>query len=341
MRTRPLALVLVAACAASLVTGLSETLPIAALALAVACVWASSELAVEGFEGVCVSLGLSTYVAGVASSLASNLPEVVLAWLMASSPHLREVAAVMVVLAAAFNSILLGLLVISASWSRGAVKVPRAALTVEAEAMRMGAVVSALYALVGLLAGAGGGRAVLPKEAAVFPLVAYVAYALILQRREAREKVGASIKRALLDAAIGAAGVVASSELVSSVAEHWVVEAGLNPVLAATVLAFSASVPEHAVALVSAKRGRLEMGLSNVISGVVQSVLLVFPLIALATEVVLDGFVIYQLAASAAMLWIVEKAITDDELLTVDEGLFITLVSLLGVLLLDELSFMI
>jgi len=337
------AVLLTGLCAASIVAGLEGWALLPSLVLAVLCVWLASELAVEGFEGVCLGLGLSMYVAGVASSFASNMPEAVLAGLMALSPHLREVAAVMVVLAAAFNSVLLGLMVIFVSWDRGYVAVPSAALTVEAEAMRMGAVMSVLYALVGLLAESTGSGVptTLPREAAVFPLVAYAVYALLLQRKESIEKRDVRMGMAFLDALIGVMGIFVSSEVISRAAEAWVTGAGLNPVLAATILAFTASVPEHAVAVVGARRGKLEMGLSNLISGIVQSILFVFPLVALISLVVLDGFVIYQLMASAAILWLVEKAITDDERLTLDEGVFIVLTSVLGILLLDELSFMI
>ena len=139
MSRRVVAALLVAGCVVLLAAGLETRVPLAALAVAVLCVWLSSELAVEGFGGLCLGLGLSMYVAGVVSSFASNLPEAVLAGLMAASPHLREVAAVMVVLAAAFNSLLLGLLVVVVSWERGSVRVPPAALAVESEAMRMGA----------------------------------------------------------------------------------------------------------------------------------------------------------------------------------------------------------
>ena len=336
------AVLLTGLCAASITAGIEGWVLLPALVLAVLCVWLVSELAVEGFEGVCLGLGLSVYVAGVASSFASNLPEVVLACLTALSPHLREVAAVMVVLAAAFNSVLLGLLIIFVSWDRGYIAVPSAALTVEAEAMRMGAVMSTLYALVGLLVkSTGGATPTLPREAAVFPLVAYAVYALLLQRRESVERRDVRMGRAFADALIGVLGIFVSSEVISRAAEAWVADAGLNPVFAATILAFTASVPEHAVAIVGARKGKLEMGLSNLISGIVQSILLVFPLVALISLVVLDGFVIYQLIASAAILWLVEKAITDDKRLTLDEGVFMVLTSVLGILLLDELSLMI
>ncbi len=341
-KRRLLFVVLLAICTPLLAVKIvGVTVSVAALIIAVLCVLVASEVAVEGFGSLFAGLGFTMYVAGVASSLASNLPEAVLAILMTFSPHLRDVAAVMVVLAVAFNTALLGTLVLLVSWKKGYVDVPQTAMTLEAEAMRMGVVVSLLYAAVGLLSETTGRHAILPREAAVFPLLAYGAYIVALQRRESVEAAKVDLKAAVLDTALGMAGIIVGSELIANVAEYWVSQIGLNPVIAATVLAFAASVPEHGIAVIGALRGQIELGLSNVVSGIVQSILFVFPLVALVSVVMLDGFVVFELIASAAVLWLVEKAITDDKRLTADEGVFLLLTALLGILLLDELSLMI
>ena len=46
----------------------------------------------------------------------------------------------------------------------------------------------------------------------------------------------------------------------------------------------------------------------------------------------------YQFLAIAVTLWIVKKSIVDDHALTLDEGLSIILIHVLGILLFDELS---
>ncbi len=307
-------------------------------------VWLTSEIGVRGFKGLAKILGFSDYVAGVVSSVASNLPEAFLAGFMALSPHLREVAAIMVMLAAAFNAILLGLLIILITWKRPVFAVPSEALTVESEAMRMGTTISFLFTFVGIVAAIiGNNEVVLPREAAVIPLLIYLAYAAFLRQRKEDSKGSEELdkKEVVLQVCLSIAGIVLGAELISSAAEFWTAEANLHPVLAATVLAFAGSIPEHAIAVLGSSRGYLELGFSNLIAGIVQSILLVFPLVALLAPVPLDGYVIFQLAASALTLWIVERAITDDKRVTKDEGIFLILTQVLGILLLDELSLMI
>jgi hypothetical protein len=55
----------------------------------------------------------------------------------------------------------------------------------------------------------------------------------------------------------------------------------------------------------------------------------------------LDGYVLYQFLAIGVTLWIVLKAIVDDNRLTLDEGLSILMIHVLGILLFDELSLLI
>ena len=101
------------------------------------------------------------------------------------------------------------------------------------------------------------------------------------------------------------------------------------------------SVPEHGLALLGARGGHVELGVSNLLSGIVQSVMLIFPVIALLVPVPLDGYVLYQFLAIAVTLWIVKKSILDDGRLTIDKGVSIVVIHVLGVLLFDELSLLI
>ena len=108
--------------------------------------------------------------------------------------------------------------------------------------------------------------------------------------------------------------------------------------IAATVIGFAGSVPEHCIALIGARKGHVELGVSNLLSGIIQSIMLIFPMLAVIVPVPLDGYVIYQFLAIAVTLWIVKKSIVDDHALTLDEGLSIILIHVLGILLFDELS---
>ncbi|HUS77319.1 MAG TPA: hypothetical protein VM050_01455 [Patescibacteria group bacterium] len=85
----------------------------------------------------------------------------------------------------------------------------------------------------------------------------------------------------------------------------------------------------------------VEMGISNLLSGITQSIMLIFPLLALIVPVQLDGYVLYPFLAIAVTLWIVKKSIVDDHKLTLDEGLSILMSPTLGILLFDELSLLI
>ncbi|MCW4051531.1 MAG: hypothetical protein NWE89_17560, partial [Candidatus Bathyarchaeota archaeon] len=77
---------------------------------------------------------------------------------------------------------------------------------------------------------------------------------------------------------------------------------------------------------------------SNLLSGIVQRIMLIFPIVALLVPGKLDGYVLYQFMAIAVTLWIVKKSIMDDGQLTLDEGVSIIVIYLLGVILFDELS---
>ena len=92
------------------------------------------------------------------------------------------------------------------------------------------------------------------------------------------------------------------------------------------------------MALIGANKGHVEMGVSNLLSGIVQSILLIFPIVALLVPVYLDGYVLYQFLAIAVTLWIVKKSIVDDGRLTLDEGISIIVIYLLGITLFDQLS---
>ena len=72
-----------------------------------------------------------------------------------------------------------------------------------------------------------------------------------------------------------------AAELIAGGAETLVHMYHLHVVIAATVIGFASSVPEHAIAIIGAVKGHVEMGVSNLLSGIVQSIMLIFPLLAL------------------------------------------------------------
>ena len=140
---------------------------------------------------------------------------------------------------------------------------------------------------------------------------------------------------------LGLVGIVVSADLISGSSEYFVHVLDLNLAIAATLIGFAGSVPEHGMALIGAHGGHVELGVSNLLSGIVQSIMLIFPIIALIVPVHLDGYVLYQFLAIAVTLWIVKKSIIDDGRLTIDEGVSILIIHILGILLFDELSLLI
>ncbi|MHA1865865.1 MAG: sodium:calcium antiporter [Candidatus Heimdallarchaeaceae archaeon] len=82
-----------------------------------------SEWAVEGLNSSAKYVGLSEYVAGIFSSLASNLPEAVIAIMLLLKG--QELIAVITVLSAAgFNTLILGFAILVATWKKWEIKVP-------------------------------------------------------------------------------------------------------------------------------------------------------------------------------------------------------------------------
>ena len=83
-----------------------------------------SEWAVEGLKSGAKHVGLSEYVAGILSSLASNLPEAVIAILLLIEGY-QLMAVVTVLSAAGFNAIILGIAIIIATVKKkGQIAVP-------------------------------------------------------------------------------------------------------------------------------------------------------------------------------------------------------------------------
>jgi Ca2+/Na+ antiporter len=301
---------------------------------------------VEGLKEFSIHFGLSGHVTGIISSLASNLPEGVMTFFMVLSPQLREVAILTVMLASAFNGLLLGILVIMLTYKGGVIQLNAAALEHDIEIMRIA------IGLCGIVFGAGiilnvfssNGPVILPFEAPLFLLLSYIGYLFFISKGHSHKTLehhhseGSKWVTPIL---IGLLGIIISAELIAGSSEYLVHMFDLHVVIAATLIGFAGSVPEHGLALISANKGQVELGVSNLLSGIIQSIMLIFPILALIVPVELDGYVIYQFLAIAVTLWIVKKAIIDDHRLTLDEGLSILMIHVLGILLFDELSLLI
>ncbi|MBD3205525.1 hypothetical protein GF319_04160 [Candidatus Bathyarchaeota archaeon] len=301
---------------------------------------------VEGLRAFSHQTGISSHITGILSSIASNLPEGVMTMLMILSPHLREVAILSVLLASAFNGLLLGILVVMVTYKGGEVNVPKQALEHDVEVMRVTIALCMIVFGTGIILSLNcvPEQVLLPREIPIFQLVAYGGYLYFLSKtprltpnHETHEE-GNDWAMPIL---LGLVGIVLAAELISGSAEFMVHMFDLHVVIAATLIGFAGSVPEHSLALVGAHHGEVELGVSNLLSGIVQSVMLIFPIVAIIIPVRLDGYVLYQFLAIAVTLWIVKKSIVDDNRLTIDEGLIIIAIHVLGILVFDELSLLI
>ncbi len=155
-----------------------------------------SEWAVEGLNSGSKYVGLSEYVAGILSSLASNLPEAIVAILLILKG--KELIAVVTVLSAAgFNTIILGISIIVATWRTWDIKVPKDLEKKEAPVIRWTivamsmTVVFALIEYIHELSISGGSiaDAQLTKPVAGLLLTSYIAYLVyIIAKKEDRKE---------------------------------------------------------------------------------------------------------------------------------------------------------
>ena len=87
-----------------------------------------SEWAVEGIESASGHRGYTTYVAGMLSSLVSNMPEAVISVFStlegAEDPVFLDIAILSVLVAAGFNMLLLGFTIILLTHDKGKLDVP-------------------------------------------------------------------------------------------------------------------------------------------------------------------------------------------------------------------------
>jgi Ca2+/Na+ antiporter len=325
-----------------------EGLPYSVLSMLVglAIVVLVGEPMVEGLKGFSLYTGLSEHITGIISSLASNLPEAVMTMFMILSPQLREVAILTVLLASAFNGLLLGVLVVMLTYKGGVIDLPKKALEHDVEIMRITIAFCMMIFGTGMILSVFSDDvpATLPREVPFFLLLSYIGYIYFISRSPKTAHVDdhrSEPKTWITPILAGLVGIVISAKLISGSSEYLVHILDLHVVIAATLIGLAGSVPEHSLALIGARGGHVELGVSNLLSGIVQSIMLIFPLLAMIVPVHLDGYVLYQFLAIAVTLWIVKKSIVDDSRLTLDEGLSILVIHILGILLFDELSFLI
>jgi len=340
----------------------SYVLMILGIVLGIWCALRMSEVAVKGIESLAYSfLGVGAYIAGVLSSVASNAPELALAGIAAyrgaitNNPSLTEFAVLLVFAAALFNVLLVGIVIlIGARQSHSSyMKVPKAVIAVESDLMRATVVMLGLVLILGIaeyLLFLTPGKEFLPREAAFILLLTYIFYVIYIffgkSLKEFKEeddknethstnvhKLSKAATAALL--IIGFLGIGIGAELITHSVEIFFEFNPTIPIIIISVLiGASGSIPEHAIALISARKGQLHLALGNTIAGVLQSYTLIIGFIGVIALIPLEPAIIFQLAVGVAVTYLIKSSILDDGKLDVYEGIVIITVMAFSLILL-------
>jgi len=311
----------------------------------------SSEFAVEGIEDLADKAKISNYVGGVISSLASNTPEIVIA-LMAALRGFTEFAVIVAVTAAAFNAILLGIVIIIGSIRKGHVNVPEELVKVETPVMRATVAMLGIVVFVGILEAIFKENtiAVIPHDVSFLLVITYIAYLIFLlkyKRELTKEEIRqyeedanrVCVKKMISFLIFGFFGIFIAGEMLSQGIEIAVHQFGVSEITLALLIGAAGAIPEHSIALVGTLKSKtegLELGIGNLMAGVMQSYLVVVGIVGALVSIVLDEFIVFELLAGAALIWMVKSSITDDRKLDMYEGVMIIITQIFALTIIME-----
>jgi cation:H+ antiporter len=305
-----------------------------------------SEWAVEGIESVSGHMGYTTYIAGLLSSLASNMPEAVVSGLTAyngftqNRPELLTIAILSVLIAAGFNMLLLGITIVIATRKKDDMPVPEEAIKKDSVLIRWTIVaLASMFALgiVDVTFSAGTGNTLFPWEASLILFLSYILYSIDLMRGEEVENAERShphhSKRAAsILCAAGFLGIFLAGNLLTTSVDILLttydtqIGSVANPItIAALILGAAGALPEHGIAIVAALKGKVGLAVGNLIGGVLQILLLVMGGIGIFVPIPMNRYVLFQIVVIAGSLWFLARAISDDNKLDTFEGMMIIL----------------
>lgn len=306
-----------------------------------------SEWAVEGLESTAGHLGYTTYMAGMLSSLASNMPEAVISGIAAYSgwinenPDLLDIAVLSVLIAAGFNMLLLGLTIVISTKGAPDMKVPEEAIRKDSVLIRWTIVALICMFALGILDLTGPTPPIDPKFPAIASFVLFLSYIIYtwalatgdVTDNENRAKPSHHKRSALTLTILGFVGIFFAGEILTNSVEIFlhdysgtISSLGINHVtIAALILGAAGALPEHGIALIAAAKGKVGIAVGNLIGGVLQIVLLVMGGIGMFVLIPLDRYVLFQIIVIAGSLWFLKRAITDDHKLDFFEGAMIIL----------------
>lgn len=326
---------------------------IATMAFAIWLTFRASHFAIDGLESLGAFAGLSAYVIGVLSSLASNTPEAVVAGLTAwrgiitSNPELVEIAVLSVVMAAGFNIVLLGIVVIlSSRKTGGVVTVPQEVIEDDSDLIRWTIVAMALLFAFGILhyinqliQGVPITLSTLPPLAGFMMVISYLLYAIYAIKKPPKPdrvipKPRHTKRNSTFLAILGFVGIFVAGYLLTGVVElafEFVPWVGLGIietqqiVIMAVIIGAAGAIPEHGIALLAATKGKANIAIGNTLGGTTQVLLLIVGAVAMFGILPLDIAVLLQFATAAGSLWFLKRAMTDDHKVDIFEGAMILL----------------
>jgi cation:H+ antiporter len=308
-----------------------------------------SEWAVEGFESAAGHIGLTAYVAGMLSSLASNMPEAVISGIAAfdgyttGNQDLLDIAVLSILIAAGFNMLLLGITIVISTKGKPDMDVPEEAIKKDSVLIRWTFVALLSMFALGVLDMASPDAPIDPRFPAVASFVlflSYIIYAAALTTGDVVEdaekaKASHSKRTAVILAILGFIGIFFAGEILTNSVEMLLTDyhdviglLGNQVAIAALILGAAGALPEHGIALIAAAKGKVGLAVGNLIGGILQIVLLVMGGIGMFVPIPLDRYVLFQIMVIAGSLWFLKRAITDDHKLDFFEGAMIILLQM-------------
>ncbi|MHA2424326.1 MAG: sodium:calcium antiporter [Candidatus Thorarchaeota archaeon] len=309
-----------------------------------------SEWAVEGIESLAGHRGYTAYIAGLLSSLVSNMPEAVVSGLAAyqgyaqNSQDLLDIAILSVLIAAGFNMLLLGITIVIATRGKGDMDVPEEVIRKDSVLIRWTIVALVSMFALGIVdlaaTTATGDIGYFPREASFILFVSYLVYAYSLKEGEVGETSAQpprivphfSKRNTAILMLLGFVGIFFAGEMLTFSVEmlletqHDFVASIGDPVyIAAFILGAAGALPEHGIAVIGATKGKVGLAVGNLVGGVLQLTLLVGGGIGMFVPIPLDRYVLFQIVVLAGSLWFMKRNISDDKKLDMFEGLMIIL----------------
>lgn len=339
-----------------------------------------SEWAVLGLDSGSKYVGLSDYVAGILSSLASNLPEAVIAIILIVKFDKILVAVITVLSAAGFNALILGIaILLSTLKKRGHIAVPRELEQRESPIIRWAIVALIMTVVFGFVQYAYYGKdnlesAVLTKPVAALLAASYLFYLIYIiaikendgklpkipkendihktdETEEETSKVDKhddheklSIWLTILLLVLGFVGIYFGGETLTESVNHLIEGipfflTSKGQITAALILGAAGAVPEHGIAIISAAKDEIEVGIGNAMGGILQSALLIFGILGIIVSITMHPFILLQLASIAVTLWFVKRCIHDGKFDTFEGIMIIILQILIFIILFEDIAF--